>query len=705
MARKLPLPEELKIENYERRRYVAVFDRIDLVLEFRAGKDGIGATIKCFLDAISKHDEIVTQIENQMNSVKEFKRIYRKKNRLFRNLDSAWNLMMTNPVEFNEYLDLLPKMERIEERIEQITDAESKAKVVALYERFKALEPVCSRQLAVYELYTKARDERDESMKVLVKAEAKVIKLKEEEKFLASLISDDHIIADDMKKSMTQLFPNVHVGYILSAINGEPVENLPFEHVLNRVHRATSPHNAEFRRYDYRFDPFNSTWHSLAELRDLGVCVEDPLLQKYAFISAAAKGDKKQVYGLLMQGEDPNAMDLTGNTALTVSSSNQHTEIVDMLFKAGANINQRDKNMMTPLLYCVNRGYVEMVRQLIDLGADKTVVDRNQRDSVFYAVLSGNIQMVKWFLSKEKLNKPDKLWGFTPLHLAASQGNLPMVEYLLSIHASIYKLDRKHRTAEMVARENGYNHIYERLKDERLNAPGQFIFSRDITGGGGSSTASINNGDDDDDNMSLGGRSAVSGLSGGAQSHQSHQPSVTPIKEPDFSIWIGDIGALDPVWCSEIEFTHIIYFRHSKAFPSQCNWLKAEKDINFVSHIVPIHEEDGDYNDNWGGLQQFIPTIFEYVRKQSAKYRPFRLLLCDDNGMGLAPAIACVLLLLRENMRVKDTIPMLIDMRPRVEFGPRIMKGLDILQRSIDDKLLKRLNQRLRGTVVNSVSF
>lgn len=700
--KKLPIPEELKLENYDRRRYTAVFDRIDLVLEFRAGKGGIGATIKCFLDAISKHDEIVAQIEDQLNTVKELKRIYRKKNRLFRNLDSAWNLMLNNPVEFHEYLGLLPKMENIEERIEQITDPEIKAKVVAQYDRFKLLEPVCSRQLAVYELYSKSREERDESMKVLVKAEAKVVKLKEEERVLASHISDDHIIADEMKKSMTQLFPNVHVGYILSAINGESVEQLPYEHVLNRIHRATSPHNAEFRRYDYRFDPFTTSWHSLAELRQMGVCVEDPLLQKYAFISAAAKGDKQQVYGLLMQGEDPNATDLTGNTAMIVASSNQHTEVVDLLFKAGANINQRDKNMMTPLLYCINRGYAEMVRQLIDLGADKTCVDRNQRDSVFYAVLSGSIHMVKWFLTKDKINKPDKLWGFTPLHLAASQGNLPLVEHLLSVHASIYHFDRKQRTAEMVAKENGHNHIYERLRDERLNAPGQFIFARQTTGAlGGSSTASLSNMEDDDDNVSIGSRSMTSVTVMSMQSEK----SALSIKDPDFSLWIGDIGALDPVWCSEIEFSHIIYFRHSKAFPSQCNWLKADKDINFVSHIISIHEEDGDYNDNWDELQVLIPNIFEYVKTQSNKCRPFRLLLCDDNGMGLAPAMACVLLLLRENMRVKDTMPMLRELRPRVEFGQRILKGLDLLQRSIDDKLLKRLNQRLRGTVVNSVAF
>ena len=201
---------------------------------------------------------------------------------------------------------------------------------------------------------------------------------------------------------------------MLSRINGELVEHLTFEEAYGKVLRSKSPHFAEFQRYDYRFDPFSNTWNSLADLRDMGVCVEDPLFARINFVNTAAQGLLRDVHMLLMQGEDPNSADLSGNTALVMAAANKHPEVVELLVNAGANVNCRDKNvrgvayfpyfplvtalsllssncayiyvllilflpfqMMTPLLFCVNRGYMEIVRQLIDMGADRNCSDKN----------------------------------------------------------------------------------------------------------------------------------------------------------------------------------------------------------------------------------------------------------------------------------------------------------------------------------------
>ena len=107
MALIIPLPDELKLENYERRPNAALFDRLDLVVCFHPGHKGIGAVVKSFRDAIKAHDEMVVKVEAQMIEVEIKKRIYKKKNRLFRNLDSAWNLILENPVQYYEYLCIL----------------------------------------------------------------------------------------------------------------------------------------------------------------------------------------------------------------------------------------------------------------------------------------------------------------------------------------------------------------------------------------------------------------------------------------------------------------------------------------------------------------------------------------------------------------------------------------------------------------------
>ena len=135
------------------------------------------------------------------------------------------------------------------------------------------------------------------------------------------------------------------VGFLLHRINGELVEHLPFKVALGKVLRSKSPHFAEFLRYDYRFNPFNNTWASLQELRDMGVCVEDPLFARINFVNTAAQGRLKEVHDLLLQGEDPNSADLSGNTALVMAAANKHPEVVEMLVNAGANVNCRDKNV------------------------------------------------------------------------------------------------------------------------------------------------------------------------------------------------------------------------------------------------------------------------------------------------------------------------------------------------------------------------
>lgn len=77
----------------------------------------------------------------------------------------------------------------------------------------------------------------------------------------------------------------------------------------------------------------------------MGVCVEDPMLQRTSFINLAAEGDYAAVNGLLEQGMDPNCYDHSGSTALHLAASYRHPDIIELLVKAGANVNCRDKNV------------------------------------------------------------------------------------------------------------------------------------------------------------------------------------------------------------------------------------------------------------------------------------------------------------------------------------------------------------------------
>jgi hypothetical protein len=265
----MELPSEMKLEYYERRRFGATFDRMDLCLKFRSGLNGIGAIAIRWVDGIYNHDTQVKKIEEQMDLVDQLRKIYNKDNRTFKNWDAAWNAINLNPEDYAEYLELKPNGETFHERIKEITDPADRAIAETEYVRYRVLDPKCSKIFHAEEAWTEAKNTRDESQRRLVEQERVLNELRQEEKQLASLISDDHVVADSRGEYISEIFPNIHLGYILSTINGVAVESLPFTEALDVILTSKSPHRAVFRRYDYRSDPMTGEWFSLQQLRDL----------------------------------------------------------------------------------------------------------------------------------------------------------------------------------------------------------------------------------------------------------------------------------------------------------------------------------------------------------------------------------------------------------------------------------------------------
>lgn len=139
-----------------------------------------------------------------------------------------------------------------------------------------------------------------------------------------------------------------------------------------------------------------------------------------------------------MSGEDCNAYDDSGCSALHAAIVESHFDVVDLLVLNGSKVDSRDKNMMTPLLSCVGRGHLDCVRHLVSHGADKTVSDRVHRNGLYYAVKSGSQGMIRQFINAESCNQQDSLWGWTPLHCAANQGNMTIIKLLLEFGSSIF---------------------------------------------------------------------------------------------------------------------------------------------------------------------------------------------------------------------------------------------------------------------------
>ncbi|WP_310488801.1 ankyrin repeat domain-containing protein [Chamaesiphon sp. VAR_69_metabat_338] len=84
-------------------------------------------------------------------------------------------------------------------------------------------------------------------------------------------------------------------------------------------------------------------------------------------IQAAGAGNVERVKSLLATNVN---LDLDRGAAISNAAAAGHTAIVELLIKAGANVNLRDKLGFTPIASAAYAGYGQIVQLLIDAGAD-----------------------------------------------------------------------------------------------------------------------------------------------------------------------------------------------------------------------------------------------------------------------------------------------------------------------------------------------
>jgi len=96
---------------------------------------------------------------------------------------------------------------------------------------------------------------------------------------------------------------------------------------------------------------------------------------------AAWKGSAECVDLLIKAGADLNLKDNGGLTALMKAAGQGSPECVDLLIKAGADLNLKDKAGMTALMKAAGQGSPECVDLLIKAGADLNLKDRCEENT------------------------------------------------------------------------------------------------------------------------------------------------------------------------------------------------------------------------------------------------------------------------------------------------------------------------------------
>ena len=176
-----------------------------------------------------------------------------------------------------------------------------------------------------------------------------------------------------------------------------------------------------------------------------------------SLISASEAGHTETVNELLDAGADIKAVNIAGMTALIYASTKGHTKIVRSLIKAGADLDAANKYGMTALIGASEAGHTETVKELLDAGAGIKAVNITGMTALISASEKGHTKIVRNLIKAgADLDVADE-HGTTALIRASEGGHTETVKELLDAGAGIKAVNiHTGMTALMIADRYNY---------------------------------------------------------------------------------------------------------------------------------------------------------------------------------------------------------------------------------------------------------
>ena len=157
-------------------------------------------------------------------------------------------------------------------------------------------------------------------------------------------------------------------------------------------------------------------------------------------VDAAMRGDVQKLRELLRNGEDVNAAQGDGMTALHWAGQRGFLEAAEVLIHAGARVEAKTRlGAFTPLLLASRAGSADVVEALLNAGADPNVQTTNGGATpLHFAAHSDDGRSVELLLQYgAEIDARDKASEHTPLMYAAAANSLGAVKVLLANGADL----------------------------------------------------------------------------------------------------------------------------------------------------------------------------------------------------------------------------------------------------------------------------
>ena len=192
---------------------------------------------------------------------------------------------------------------------------------------------------------------------------------------------------------------------------------------------------------------------------------------------SARKGNTLTTQLLVNMGADLNSRDGMQRTPLYCAAVNGHALVGRILAEAGAELTlpggyEKD----TPLHRAATEGNLGTTQLLMNMGADLNSRDGRQRTPLYCAAINGH-DLVGRILAEAgaELTLPGGYEKDTPLHVAATKGNLGTTQLLMNMGADLNSRDGRQRTPLYCAAINGHALVVGVLMEAGadLNLPGR----------------------------------------------------------------------------------------------------------------------------------------------------------------------------------------------------------------------------------------
>jgi ankyrin repeat protein len=191
------------------------------------------------------------------------------------------------------------------------------------------------------------------------------------------------------------------------------------------------------------------------------------------FVSAAI-GDTTFIEGLIKNNNTNivKAKTVDGVTALHLATQNGHMDAATYLIEQGADVDARTSDNFTALHLAAQNGQTELVRMLVkkaNLNAETT----DGATSFHLATNFGHTDSVKVMLQSKRVNLEQRTHKkSTPLHLAAQNGHVAVVQALIEANAKIEAATNDGFTALHLAVEGRHLAVAMYLVGKKANLNG-----------------------------------------------------------------------------------------------------------------------------------------------------------------------------------------------------------------------------------------